>query len=354
MVLLYNGSNDPDLLRGSFPFERYNAVAHPSPSPARWGYLHQFALDCMRWAGDNYRFDTLTIVDSDPTGSSPGLLETSLLLICKEIRHRNTGQLGGSAASGYTDRTGGTGVARDRSVAAAVARISKRRRQIRPLVLLALDRLHRRRGARFDPALRDQFAPAINHESDAHLGFGRTDPADDGRAARLPGCSQPLLLRLRQIPRRLLVAAAASGARARQCLLDASCPASIRRSSAHANPPAIESLPARAAAAGIWRPLPAPSASTPRLLLTLPILDRMRAIEGWLEDAEADLLIAAVTQAVAASKSASIVEIGSFCGRSTVVIGSALNAIDDAHGSNSTLSIRTTESSARSTRVSNV
>ena len=184
------------------------------------------------------------------TGSSRGLLELPRRSSARKIRHRDTGQLGGSAASGYTHRTGGTGVARDRSVAAAVARISKRRRQIRPLVLLAFYRLHRRRGARFDPALRDQLAPAINHESDAHLGLGRTDPADDGRAARLPGRSQPLLLRLRQIPRGLLVAAAASGARARRCLLDASCPAPIRRSSAHANPPAMESLPARAAAAG--------------------------------------------------------------------------------------------------------
>jgi predicted O-methyltransferase YrrM len=66
----------------------------------------------------------------------------------------------------------------------------------------------------------------------------------------------------------------------------------------------------------------------PRLLLTVPILQRMKRIEGWLDDAEADLLIAAVTRAVAVDPEAnSVVEIGSYCGRSTVVLGSALNAL---------------------------
>jgi len=37
LVLLYNGSEDAGLLPSSFPFERYNVVAHPSPRPAQWG-----------------------------------------------------------------------------------------------------------------------------------------------------------------------------------------------------------------------------------------------------------------------------------------------------------------------------
>jgi len=69
------------------------------------------------------------------------------------------------------------------------------------------------------------------------------------------------------------------------------------------------------------------------LMLTLPIIERMRAIEGWLDDTEADLLIAAVRRAVAvAPQPAAVVEIGSYCGKSTVVIGSALKAFDDAQG----------------------
>jgi predicted O-methyltransferase YrrM len=68
-----------------------------------------------------------------------------------------------------------------------------------------------------------------------------------------------------------------------------------------------------------------------RLFLTTPIFQRMRSIEGWLEEAEADLLIAAVTRAAAAVPDApAVVEVGSYCGKSTVVLGSALNAFDDA------------------------
>jgi hypothetical protein len=66
------------------------------------------------------------------------------------------------------------------------------------------------------------------------------------------------------------------------------------------------------------------------LLLTLPILERMRAVEGWLEDEEADLLLAGVSRSLAElPPPRAIVEVGSFCGRSTTVLGSAAKALDD-------------------------
>jgi predicted O-methyltransferase YrrM len=66
----------------------------------------------------------------------------------------------------------------------------------------------------------------------------------------------------------------------------------------------------------------------PPLLLTMPILERMRQIEGWLDDAEADLLIAGLARAVAAVPEAhAIVEVGSYCGRSTIALGAALSAL---------------------------
>ena len=67
--------------------------------------------------------------------------------------------------------------------------------------------------------------------------------------------------------------------------------------------------------------------ATTRLVRTLPILDRMRTIEGWLEDDEADLLLAAAASAMAHGDGYPIVEIGSYCGRSTVVLASAVNAL---------------------------
>lgn len=64
-ILLYNGGSDRHLLPRSFPYDKYNAVVHDAPRPMQHGYLHQFALDCMQYALDNAGMDTLTIVDSD-------------------------------------------------------------------------------------------------------------------------------------------------------------------------------------------------------------------------------------------------------------------------------------------------
>ena len=61
-------------------------------------------------------------------------------------------------------------------------------------------------------------------------------------------------------------------------------------------------------------------------LLIEPILEKMRPIEGWLADAEACLLIGAVRHAVKSVPNVhAIVEIGSYCGKSTVVIAGALS-----------------------------
>jgi predicted O-methyltransferase YrrM len=67
--------------------------------------------------------------------------------------------------------------------------------------------------------------------------------------------------------------------------------------------------------------------TTTRVLRTLPILDLMRTIEGWLEDDEADLLLAAAARTLARGDGHPIVEIGSYCGRSTVVLASAVKAL---------------------------
>ena len=66
-----------------------------------------------------------------------------------------------------------------------------------------------------------------------------------------------------------------------------------------------------------------------RLLLTLPILARMRSVEGWLSDGEADLLVAGVARALAELPAPhAVVEVGSYCGRSTTVLGSVVKALD--------------------------
>jgi tetratricopeptide (TPR) repeat protein/GT2 family glycosyltransferase len=67
------------------------------------------------------------------------------------------------------------------------------------------------------------------------------------------------------------------------------------------------------------------------LLCHVPAIRAARDIEGWLTDVEADLLVAATRRAAAlacAVPEAAIVEVGTYCGKSTVVIGSALDALD--------------------------
>ncbi len=64
------------------------------------------------------------------------------------------------------------------------------------------------------------------------------------------------------------------------------------------------------------------------LVLSLPILNRMRNIKGWLAEEEADLLIAACSRSLSAvSNDAAVVEVGSFCGRSTVVLASVVQSL---------------------------
>jgi hypothetical protein len=64
------------------------------------------------------------------------------------------------------------------------------------------------------------------------------------------------------------------------------------------------------------------------LLLTVPILEQLRPIEGWLTDAEADVLIAAAAHACATfAPDNAIVEIGSYQGRSTVALASVVRLL---------------------------
>lgn len=63
-ILLYNGGSD-NLLLSNFPFDKYGVIVHPYPKKLQWGWLHDFAIDCMEYAIDNMEFDTITVVDSD-------------------------------------------------------------------------------------------------------------------------------------------------------------------------------------------------------------------------------------------------------------------------------------------------
>jgi hypothetical protein len=60
-------------------------------------------------------------------------------------------------------------------------------------------------------------------------------------------------------------------------------------------------------------------------MLTLPLLNRIKAIDGWLEDQEADLLmVTALKACIDIPPPHHIVEIGSYHGKSTVVLGNVV------------------------------
>jgi hypothetical protein len=72
IILIFNGGTDFELSATLFPFEQFGAVICPVNYPVKHGYLHPFALECMEFALDNFSFSTLTIVDSDQLSVQPG------------------------------------------------------------------------------------------------------------------------------------------------------------------------------------------------------------------------------------------------------------------------------------------
>jgi predicted O-methyltransferase YrrM len=62
-------------------------------------------------------------------------------------------------------------------------------------------------------------------------------------------------------------------------------------------------------------------------VLIEPIIEQMHSIEGWLDEQEARLLITGATRALSELPSGTVVEVGSYVGRSTSVLGSVVQAM---------------------------
>jgi len=85
LILLYNGGEQADLLSG-LALSRFNAVVHPAPRRLRWGHLHDFAVDSMRWALAQRPFTTMTIVDSDQLALRAGYSDALAKLVAPRPR----------------------------------------------------------------------------------------------------------------------------------------------------------------------------------------------------------------------------------------------------------------------------
>nr|WP_084407026.1 glycosyltransferase [Pedobacter panaciterrae] len=71
-IIIFNSNPNLKLSSCSFPFEEFGALVNPTVISVEHGYLHNFALECMQFALDNFSFDIFTIVDSDQLSLQPG------------------------------------------------------------------------------------------------------------------------------------------------------------------------------------------------------------------------------------------------------------------------------------------
>jgi predicted O-methyltransferase YrrM len=315
-ILLYDGSERGDLLENRLPWDRWGVELCPAPHTMRWGRLHPFALDCFAYARGGAHFDVMTIVDSDQLALRPGYCE----FLARRLPQR--GSLG--VLSPVPARQG------PESRIAPCVTAHQEIELWRPFLRRFEDGEEKFAYWSFWPST------VIGREAglailDLLEGDGQLQAILE--ASRLWATEEVLFPTLAALLGFdiLRTPCADDYNKYRVAFAAHDIEAALRRTDAFfIHPvPRIYADPARArlrAAYEEYRLAPAPLAATPPFLVT-PVLRRMRAIEGWLEDEEAELL-ARVAQdcLVQPSSPKRIVEIGSFCGKATFVLASVVNA----------------------------
>lgn len=320
-VVLYNGGKNPRLLDGLFLRGRDGVVVHPAPRPLEWGRLHDFAVDCMRFALEHVPFDALTVVDSDQLGLRPGYSDRLAAVLAE---NPGVGLLGSCP-----------GVQRPGATAAPPAAVAHAEFDLwRPFL-------------RQFPGGESEFVhwtfwPSTVFTAAAAGGLVRMfdeDPllADLLRKTRVWATEEVILPTLVALLG-LRVAANPCGydyVKFRAAYSAAQIDAALARPDAywvHPVPRRYDDPVRRQVRDRFGGYVGSPAADDiddgPPLLLTLPLLARMREVEGWLDDAEADLLIGATARALADAPNAdAVVEVGSYCGRATVVLAGVVRAV---------------------------
>ncbi|MGA1875564.1 MAG: class I SAM-dependent methyltransferase [bacterium] len=326
IILLYNGGEDPTLLNNHFPFEHYGAVVHPSPHLMKWGWLHRFALDCMQFSLDTFSFDTMTIVDSDQLGVRSGLSH----YLGRYLSGKSDVGMLGNAPSPQTPTT---------NVPPAVQAFKE----------IDLWRPFLKRFSKGEEKfVHWTFWPSTVFMSDAVRDLVQLFAADE--------ILQDIMCRSKiwateEIILPTLVALLGYKIMKSPCSYDY-VKYQVPFTSGHIDSALtredvfwVHPVPRRyedhlrsyirvkfnhyGSFSGKELIIPAFEKNNDLdMLLTVPILKAMNKVEGWLEEDEADLLIAASRRALdSLPQPHSIVEIGSYCGRSTVVLGNVVRAI---------------------------
>ena len=318
-IILYNGGRDPSLLRRRFDIDGHEPLVHPSPKPLRWGYLHEFAIETMRFALAEAPFDTLTIVDSDQ------------LLLKRGYSARLDGFL---RESGPVGMLGNAPMVQppDSAVAPVVTAWQERD------LWLPYCRRFDDGEAKFPHWT---FWPSTVFTAAACRDLVRTFDEDE-HLRRVLATSK--LWATEEIVLPTLVALLGHAIEQSPFAYDLVryrvLPTADEVAAAMGDGEAFWAHPVPRRAAHPIRHLVrdgvdkqrtssvAPGREGCGVVRTLPILAQMRRIEGWLADDEADLLIAGLTRALAdLPASHAVVEVGSHCGKATVVLGSVVRAL---------------------------
>jgi hypothetical protein len=320
-ILLYDGTGGA-LTRQLDLRSSPEVMVVPAPKTLAWGRLHEFAIGCMRFAKQELRFDSLTIVDSDQLLLRPGY----------------SGYLG-SFLSAHPDA--GCLVSQpDRQPPATLvgpARAAWHEVELwRPFLARFPD------GENAFP--RWTFWPSTVLTASAVDAL--LDLWEDGELQQL--ISRSRIWASEEILFPTLVALTGHRVLANPCSYDlvqyrvrftpAQLEAAFGRPDllwVHPVPRQI-SDPLRTLVRERYdrysrrRSAVAPVSRHKRgLPRTLELIEQVKSIDGWLTPAEADLLAAATVRAVSELPGPhKLVEVGSYCGRATVVLGSVARAVN--------------------------
>jgi hypothetical protein len=323
VILLYNGGQNSELLNHGFPFGRYGATLHPSPSPMKWGWLHGFALDSMRYALEHFEFDTLTIVDSDQLAVRPGYSQ-----------HLGAALRDGVGLFGNSP-----------CVQNAATRVPPAVQAWREFDLW---RPYLRRFERGEEKfVHWTFWPSTVFTREAARDLVRLFDTDEHLRDVM---SRSHIWATEEVILPTLVALLGYEVAANPCSYDyvkyryQYTVRQLEAACARADVFWMHPVPRRYDDAlrlqlrtrfGHYEQVSSPVAPTVAVtdtsepfLLTWPIIARMRRVEGWFEDEEADLLIAVAARALKELPAPHrLVEVGSYCGRATVVLGGVAQAL---------------------------
>lgn len=325
VILLYNGGQNQELLNHGFPFARYGALLHPRPRPMKWGWLHGFALDSLRYALEHFEFDTLTVVDSDQLAVRPGY-----------SRHLGAALRDGVGMFGNSPAVQGAGT-RVPPADYAWREVELWRPYLRKF----------ERGE--EKFVHWTFWPSTVFTRDAARDLVRLFDTDEQLQDVM---SRSRIWATEEVILPTLVALLGYEVTANPCSydyvkyryqytvrqLEAACaredvfwmhPVPRRYDDALRRTLRARFGHYEQASVPAASPVEPSSAAAEPLLLTWPIIARMRRVEGWFEEEEADLLIAVAARALKElPASHRLVEVGSYCGRATVVLGGVAQALD--------------------------